>query len=174
MASLARKAARPIGEQNRRWIVDPLDGTTNFLHGVPHWSISIALESEGEIVAGVIHDPIKNEMFMTEKGQGSWLGRRRLRVSSRDNIGDALVAFGVTPKSPPQENLNLIGALLDQSIAIRRQASAALDPGLCRRGTAGSLLGTGHKPLGRSRWRAAGAGSWRLCRRPARDQEPRL
>lgn len=77
-----------------RWIIDPLDGTTNFLHGVPHWCISIALEREGEIVAGVIHDPIKNEIFHAEKGTGAFSGRKRLRVAGRISLNDALVLIG--------------------------------------------------------------------------------
>ena len=65
--------ARDGADPTRRWIVDPLDGTTNFLHGMPHWSISMALEHKGEIVAGVIFDPAKDEMFFAEKGQGAWM-----------------------------------------------------------------------------------------------------
>jgi myo-inositol-1(or 4)-monophosphatase len=66
-------------DPTRRWIVDPLDGTTNFLHGVPHWAVSIALEHKGEIVAAVIYDPTKDEMFVAEKGAGAYLNDRRLR-----------------------------------------------------------------------------------------------
>ncbi len=79
-------------DPTRRWIVDPLDGTTNFLHGIPHWSISIALEHKGEIVAGVIYDPAKDEMFWAEKGAGAWLNdNRRLRVSGRRQMAEAVV-----------------------------------------------------------------------------------
>lgn len=77
-----------------RWIIDPLDGTTNFLHGLPHWSISIALEKDGEIVAGVIHDPIKNELFHAEKGGGAFSSSKRLRVSQRLSLVDGLVSVG--------------------------------------------------------------------------------
>jgi len=77
-----------------RWIVDPLDGTTNFLHGLPHWSISIALEKDKEIVAGVIHDPIKNELFHAEKGGGAFSSAKRLRVSGRTSLVDGLVGVG--------------------------------------------------------------------------------
>ena len=68
-------------DPTRRWIVDPLDGTTNFLHGLPHWAVSIGLEHKGEMVAGVVYDPVKDEMFVAEKGAGAWLNDRRLRVS---------------------------------------------------------------------------------------------
>ena len=114
-------------QEGRRWIVDPLDGTSNFLHGIPHWSISIGLEAEGEIVAGVVYDPIKHEMFMAEKGGGAWLNKRRLRVSSRDNLGEAMVATGVTPKSATSPFLAQVGAALEKNVAIRRYGSAALD-----------------------------------------------
>ena len=73
-------------DPTRRWIVDPLDGTTNFLHGLPHWAVSIALEHKGQIVAGVVYDPTKDEMFIAEKGQGAWLNDSRLRVSGRKRM----------------------------------------------------------------------------------------
>jgi myo-inositol-1(or 4)-monophosphatase len=80
---LAEESAPEEGKDpTRRWIVDPLDGTTNFLHGLPHWAVSIALEFKGEIVSGVVYDPAKDEMFYAEKGQGAWLNdSQRLRVS---------------------------------------------------------------------------------------------
>ncbi len=125
---LGEESGEISGDQaGRRWIVDPLDGTTNFLHGIPHWSISIALEAEGEIVAGVVYDPVKNEMFSAEKGGGAWLNNRRLRVSSRSAIGDALIVTGITPKSEPELFVAQVGALLRQSVALRRFGSAALD-----------------------------------------------
>ena len=69
-----------------RWIVDPLDGTTNFLHAVPHFAVSIALEQAGEIVAGVVYDPIKEELFVAERGNGAFLNDRRIRVSKRTEL----------------------------------------------------------------------------------------
>jgi myo-inositol-1(or 4)-monophosphatase len=80
-------------DKNYRWIIDPLDGTTNFLHGLPHWCISIALEKDREIVAGVIHDPIKNETFSAEKGGGAFSNARRLRVAGRLSLTEALVSI---------------------------------------------------------------------------------
>jgi fructose-1,6-bisphosphatase/inositol monophosphatase family enzyme len=83
-------------DPTRRWIVDPLDGTTNFLHGMPHWAVSIALEHKGEIVAGVVFDPAKDEMFYAEKGAGAWLNdSQRLRVSGRARMIDCVFATGV-------------------------------------------------------------------------------
>lgn len=78
-----------------RWIIDPLDGTRNFLHGIPHFAISVALEKAGEIIAGIVYDPIRDEMFSAEKGQGAFLNRHRLRVSSRKNLHEALLVTGL-------------------------------------------------------------------------------
>src|SRR5210317_1988960 len=101
-------AARPtygfLGEETgeiegqdptRRWIVDPLDGTTNFLHGLPHWAVSIALEHKGQIVAGVVYDPTKDEMFFAEKGAGAWMNDSRLRVSGRKRMIESIYATGL-------------------------------------------------------------------------------
>ena len=77
---------------NNTWIIDPIDGTINFLHGIPHFAISSALRSNNEIVSGLIYDPIKNEMFFAEKDKGSYLNNQRIRVSKRSNLEDCLVA----------------------------------------------------------------------------------
>ena len=82
-------------DPTRRWIVDPLDGTTNYLHGMPHWAISIALEHKGKIVSGVIYDPVKDEMFHAEKGEGAWLNESRLRVSARHRLVESIFSTGV-------------------------------------------------------------------------------
>jgi len=116
-------------DPTRRWIVDPLDGTTNFLHGIPHWSISIGLEHKGELVAGVILDPIKDEIFVAEKGQGAWLNDRRIRVSGRREMSGMLFATGVpwgASKALP-ETLKDIARLMPHCAGLRRMGSAALD-----------------------------------------------
>src|SRR4051812_19198674 len=82
-------------DASHRWIVDPLDGTTNFLHGIPHFCISIALEREGEVIAGLIYGPTRDEMFHAEKGAGAWINDRRLRVSARRALPDAVIATGI-------------------------------------------------------------------------------
>ena len=79
-------------DRKTRWIVDPLDGTTNFLHGIPHWAISIALEKDGETVAGVVYDPIKDEMFWAEKGMGACVNNKRLQVAARSSLKDSVVS----------------------------------------------------------------------------------
>jgi len=116
-------------DPTRRWIVDPLDGTTNFLHGLPHWAISIGLEHKGEMVAGVIYDPIKDEMFVAEKGQGAWLNDRRIRVSGRRDISEMIFATGV-PWGGNEElpsTLKDIARLMPRCAGLRRMGSAALD-----------------------------------------------
>jgi myo-inositol-1(or 4)-monophosphatase len=127
---LMEESGGSTGRQaDRRWIVDPLDGTTNFLHGLPHWCISIALEAEGEIVAGVIYDPVKDEMFMAETGQGAFVNNRRMRVSTRSTLPDCLIATGVPigARYDSEETLAQLRAMLDANIAVRRFGSAALD-----------------------------------------------
>ena len=87
-----------IGEINNdksfRWIIDPIDGTSNFLHGIPHFAISIGLEHNKEIVSGIIYDPIKDEMFTAEKGNGSYINNQRMRVSSRSKLKDCMIFTG--------------------------------------------------------------------------------
>ena len=82
-------------DTSNRWIVDPLDGTFNFLHGLPHFAVSIALERDGTAICGVVFDPIKDELFWAERGQGAYLNDRRLRVSGRRKLEDAAIATGL-------------------------------------------------------------------------------
>ncbi len=113
-----------------RWIVDPLDGTSNFLHGLPHWCISIALEAKGEITHGLIYDPIKDEMFTAEKGQGAFFARRkRLRVSGRRDLMQATIAAGA-PRRAVESQAQFVreyGAVLKHCPGVRRFGAAALD-----------------------------------------------
>ncbi len=81
-------------DKENYWIIDPIDGTTNFLHGVPHFSISIALKTKEEIVSGLIFDPIKNEMFYAEKNNGAYFNNKRIRVSKKKNLNECLFATG--------------------------------------------------------------------------------
>jgi myo-inositol-1(or 4)-monophosphatase len=117
-------------DPTRRWIVDPLDGTTNYLHGMPHWATSIALEHKGEIVSAVIHDAAKDETFFAEKGQGAWLNNQtRLRASGRTALADCIFATGIpwaASKYLPAA-LKDIGALSPACAGIRRFGAASLD-----------------------------------------------
>ncbi len=116
-------------DPTRRWIVDPLDGTTNFLHGLPHWAVSIALEHKGEIVSAVVYDPAKDEMYVAEKGQGAWLNESRLRVSDRRRMIEAIFATGLPfgGRRDLPETLQDIARLLPQTAGVRRWGAAALD-----------------------------------------------
>ena len=80
-------------KDNKTWIIDPIDGTVNFLHGVPHFAISIALKDESEIIAGIIYDPIKDEMFYAEKNNGAYFNNQRIRVSKKNNFSDCLFKY---------------------------------------------------------------------------------
>ena len=116
-------------DPTRRWIVDPLDGTTNFLHGLPHWAVSIALEHKGELVAAVVFDPAKDEMYVAEKGQGAWLNASRLRVSDRSRMIESIFATGVPFAGAPElpELLQDLARLMPTCAGVRRYGAAALD-----------------------------------------------
>ncbi|MFZ5961990.1 inositol monophosphatase family protein [Thalassococcus sp. BH17M4-6] len=128
---LAEEGGEQDGQDpTRRWIVDPLDGTTNFLHGLPHWAISIALEHKGQIVAGVVFDPAKDEMFYAEKGAGAWLNdSKRIRVSGRTRMSEAIFATGVpfAAKHTLPATLKDLAKLMPECAGVRRFGSAALD-----------------------------------------------
>jgi myo-inositol-1(or 4)-monophosphatase len=128
---LAEESAPEEGKDpTRRWIVDPLDGTTNFLHGLPHWAVSIALEFKGEIVSGVVYDPAKDEMFYAEKGQGAWLNdSQRLRVSGRRVMIESIFATGLPfgGRRELPDILKDLGRLLPATAGVRRWGAAALD-----------------------------------------------
>ncbi|MBT2130043.1 inositol monophosphatase family protein [Aliiroseovarius lamellibrachiae] len=116
-------------DPTRRWIVDPLDGTTNYLHGLPHWAISIALEHKGEVVAGVIFDAAKDEMFIAEKGAGAWMNQTRLRASGRSRMIESIFATGLPfgGRSDLPATLQDLARLLPATAGVRRFGSAALD-----------------------------------------------
>jgi myo-inositol-1(or 4)-monophosphatase len=116
-------------DPTRRWIVDPLDGTTNFLHGLPHWAVSIALEHKGQIVAGVVFDPAKDEMFFAEKGAGAWMNDMRLRVSGRHRMIESIFATGLpfAGRADLPDTLKDLGRILPVCAGVRRWGAAALD-----------------------------------------------
>ena len=116
-------------DPDKRWIVDPLDGTTNFLHGMPHFCISIAAEERGEIVAGLVYQPLTDESFWAEKGKGAWLQDRRLRVSARRDLADCVIATGIPYQGhgDAPEFQKILGAVMPQVAGVRRFGAAALD-----------------------------------------------
>jgi myo-inositol-1(or 4)-monophosphatase len=111
------------------WHVDPLDGTTNFLHGLPHFAISVGLAREGQMVAGIVYDPIKDEMFVAEKGKGAFVNNKRLRVSARRDAHDALIICGLPHigRGDHGEFLRELAIVMSKVGAVRRSGSAALD-----------------------------------------------
>ena len=116
-------------DPTRRWIVDPLDGTTNFLHGLPHWAISIGLEHKGQIVAGVVFDAAKDEMFFAEKGAGAWMNDTRLRVSGRSRMIESIFATGIpfAGRADLPETLQDLARLMPACAGVRRWGAASLD-----------------------------------------------
>ncbi|TPM90860.1 inositol monophosphatase family protein [Mesorhizobium sp. B2-1-3A] len=116
-------------DSQHRWIIDPLDGTTNFLHGIPLFAVSIALERQGQIVAGVIYNPAMDELYTTERGGGAFLNDRRLRVAGRTKLVDAVIGCGVPHLGRGQHGNFLIELrhVMAEVSGIRRLGSASLD-----------------------------------------------
>jgi myo-inositol-1(or 4)-monophosphatase len=116
-------------DRTHRWIIDPLDGTTNFLHGIPLFAISLALEREGQLVAGIIYNPVMNEMFVAERGSGAFFNDRRIRVAARRNFPDAVVTTGVAHRGRPNREHYIaeFEPVMEASGGIRITGSAALD-----------------------------------------------
>ncbi|HTV87513.1 MAG TPA: inositol monophosphatase family protein [Stellaceae bacterium] len=116
-------------DPHHRWIVDPLDGTTNFLHGIPHFAVSIGLERDGEIVAGIVYEPTRDEMFWAEKGAGAYLNDRRLRVSARRRLEDAVIGTGIPfrGRGDHPAYLATLARVMAATSGVRRLGAAALD-----------------------------------------------
>ncbi len=116
-------------DKTHRFIIDPIDGTTNFMHGVPHFAISIGLEREGQLVSGLIFNPVMDEMFVAERGHGAFLNDRRLRVAARSKLADIVVASGAPflGIEGREEFLKELDAVLAATSGIRRFGAAALD-----------------------------------------------
>lgn len=116
-------------DKTHRFIIDPIDGTTNFLHGIPHFAISIALEREGQLVSAIVFNPVTDEMFLAEKGQGAYLNDKRLKVAGRKDLSEILVASGAPfmGKDGRGEFLTELDAVLSATAGMRRFGSAALD-----------------------------------------------
>jgi myo-inositol-1(or 4)-monophosphatase len=116
-------------DRSHRWLVDPLDGTTNFLHSIPLFAISIALERDGEIVAGLVYNPISDELFTAEKGKGAFLNDRRIRVATREHLAEAVVSCGIPHLERPYlaEFVRELAEIQPHVAGVRRTGAAALD-----------------------------------------------
>ena len=124
-------------DPSHRWIIDPLDGTTNFLHGLPIFAISVALEREGQLIAGVVYNPATDDMYIAEKGQGAWHNNRRLRVSPRRNISDSLIACGIPHLGKAKEHPRFkaeLAAVMARAANVRRLGAASIDLALTAAG----------------------------------------
>ena len=127
---LSEEIGKISSDESFKWIIDPIDGTANFLHGIPHFAISIGLEHDGEIICGIIYDPIKDEMFVAEKGNGSYLNNQRIRVSSRSKLENCIIftggpKIGVKNRELFLKEYNNVSSKVPTSI--RKLGSASLD-----------------------------------------------
>ena len=120
---------REGADKSHTWIVDPLDGTTNFLHGIPQFAISIGLEREGAVVAGVVYNPASEELFLAEKGKGAFLNDQRIRVAARKRLSESVIACGLPHIGRGDLALakKELGAMQEQVAGLRRFGAAALD-----------------------------------------------
>lgn len=161
--------AQDSGFDGTRFIVDPLDGTTNFLHGIAHFAVAIALERRGRIVAGVVFDPAKNEMFSAREGAGAWLDGERLRVSTDRDLALALVGTGIPHSNAVDRHalyLPRLAAAMKEAAGIRRLGAAALDLAYVAAGRFAAYFEFGIKP-----WDVA-AGSLIVREAGGRTSEP--
>lgn len=126
---LAEESPERSSGSNFRWIIDPLDGTTNYAHGYPFFCVSIALEARGEILLGCVYNPMLDELFIAERGSGAFLNGRRLRVSQTADLSHSLVATGFPYdlRRDPNNNINYFEAMTLHAQALRRTGAAALD-----------------------------------------------
>jgi myo-inositol-1(or 4)-monophosphatase len=127
-AILGEEGGASAGESGRRWIIDPLDGTTNYAHGLPIFAVSIALEVGGQSVLGVVYDPNAEELFVAERGQGAWLGEHRLGVSSTPTLNESLLATGFpyNLRETADNNIAEFGAFALRTQGVRRMGSAVI------------------------------------------------
>lgn len=128
---LAEEGGAQAAAGSQRWLVDPLDGTTNYTHAYPFFSVSIGLEQRGRLLLGVVYNPISDELFWAQDGKGAWLGAQQIHVSSIDSLATSLLATGFTPGTKEalagENNMRQFAALTASSHGVRRDGSAALD-----------------------------------------------
>ena len=128
-AILSEERGAEAGRSSYRWIIDPLDGTTNYAHRFPIYCVSVAVETGGQVLAGVVYDPTRDEMFAARRGMGATLNAQRLRASEEADLGDALLGTGFPYdiRTNPRNNLKPFADLCRRARAVRRPGSAALD-----------------------------------------------
>ena len=147
---LAEESGRTLGAQDREfvWIIDPLDGTTNFIHGFPVYCVSIALAVRGKIEQAVVYDPTRNDLFTATKGRGAYVNERRIRVSKRSRLQECLISTGFPFR--PGDNLNqylqIMGEVMSRTAGMRRPGAAALDLAYVAAGFTDGFFETGLSP----------------------------
>jgi myo-inositol-1(or 4)-monophosphatase len=142
----AQKGSR--GASRYTWVIDPLDGTSNYLHGIPHWSVSIALLENGEPLHGVVFDPLRNELFTASRGSSAVLNERRIRIGERNELAGAMLITGFPPRERPRApaQLECLRELLVEAEDVRRTGSAALDLAWVACGRADAYFEAGVQP----------------------------
>jgi myo-inositol-1(or 4)-monophosphatase len=144
---LGEEGSRQAGGSGRRWVVDPLDGTVNYLYGIPQWCVSVALEDSSGAVAGVVLDPMRQELFAAGRGEGTSLNGRQVRVTGASELGRALVATGFSYEPERRaEQAEVVSRLLPRVRDIRRAGSAALDLAWVAAGRVDGFYERGVKP----------------------------
>jgi myo-inositol-1(or 4)-monophosphatase len=136
-------------DPHHRWVIDPLDGTTNFLHGIPQFCISVALERDGDPIAGVVYDPLRDEFFYAERGVGAFMNDRRLRVSNRGALDNSVIGTGIPfrARGDHPRYLGMLEAVMANTAGVRRMGAAALDLAYVAAGRFDGFF-----ELGLSRW----------------------
>lgn len=150
---LAEESGEQSGQDEYQWIIDPLDGTTNFLHGIPHFAISIAFRYKNRLEASLVYDPIRQEMFVASRGESAQMNDRRIRVSSVAPLENALLGTGFPFRHPQHQPayLNFFNALMGRCLEIRRAGGASLDLAYVAAGRLDGYWEIGLKP-----WDVAG------------------
>jgi myo-inositol-1(or 4)-monophosphatase len=147
---LAEESGQSRGnpQSDHVWIIDPLDGTTNFIHGFPVYCVSIALEVRGRIEQGVVYDPTRNDLFTATKGRGAYLNERRIRVGKRTRLQECLISTGFPfrPGDDLNHYLGLMGEMMRRTTALRRPGAAALDLAYVAAGYSDGFFETGLSP----------------------------
>ncbi len=136
------------GTHRFTWVIDPLDGTSNYLHGIPHWCVSIALVDQGEPLHGVVFDPLRNELFTATRGGGAVLNDRKIRVSERRDVAGAMLITGFPPRERSRlgPHLDCVRMLMQDAEDVRRTGSAALDLAWVAAGRADAYFEAGVQP----------------------------
>jgi myo-inositol-1(or 4)-monophosphatase len=148
LAEESGASANVNDETEHVWIIDPLDGTTNFMHGFPQYAISIALQQRGTTTLALVYDPVRNDLFTAEKGAGAYLNEKRIRVGKLDRIGNALLGTGYKTGNPAalNEYLKMYGIMAERCQGVRRAGSAALDLAYVASGRLDGYYEKGLKP----------------------------